>query len=458
VTRLLVVGFGVTGRAAARAGRADGSVVVVIDDRRVDGAPAVAAEIGVELVVGPDRSRLDELLRRSDLVVASPGVPIGNEVFARAARHGVEVVSEIELAARLLEARPAPRPRLVAITGTNGKTTVTSQVCDALLRSGRTAVAAGNIGPPLIEAVSRPSTDVIVAEVSSFQLQLTVRFHPEISCWLNLAPDHLDWHPSYDHYRAAKARIWANQADGDTVVVNADDAAVVAMARHRPTGSRLVTFSTRHDADWYERAGALIGPGGTELLAVAELPRSLPHDRANALATAAVASSAGATLDGIRTALREMDPGPHRVELVGVDRGVSWYDDSKATTPASVLAATAGFGSVVLIAGGRNKGLDLGALAATAPPVHAVVAIGEAAAEIMAAFAGRAEVTEAGSMAAAVAAAREASRPGDAVVLSPGCASFDWYGSYAERGDHFASLVRQMFQREQMLQKERDRC
>jgi UDP-N-acetylmuramoylalanine--D-glutamate ligase len=452
VTRVAVIGFGITGKATARAVLAAGSTAVVVDDRPTDGAVEAAARIGVELVVGAAPGRLEQIVRRADMVVPSPGVPVGHPVFGIAERLGVEVVSEIELAGRFLGAWSGARPLLVAVTGTNGKTTVTTLVCDALARSGRRAVAAGNIGVPLIEAATGDeSVEVIVAEVSSFQLQFTEQFHPDVSCWLNLAPDHLDWHPSVAHYRAAKARIWANQGDGDTVVVNADDAEVLAAAATRPPGSRLVTFSRHVPADWHERAGVLVGPDG-ELLAVAELPRSFPHDRSNALAAAAVAASAGATLEGIRGALRAGRTGPHRVALVGTAGGVSWYDDSKATTPASVLAAVAGFDSVVLIAGGRNKGLDLGVLGAGAPPVHAVVAIGEAAGEVAAAFAGRAAVTGAGSMADAVTAARKQARPGDTILLSPGCASYDWYRSYAERGEHFASLA------QQQMEKERDRC
>ncbi len=171
------------------------------------------------------------------------------------------------------------------------------------------------------------------------------------------------------------------------------------------------------------------------------LRRALPHDLANALAAAAVADAAGATPDGTRAALEHFHGLPHRVQRIAESGGVGWFDDSKATTPASVLAAVAGFPSVVLIAGGRNKGLDLRALAASVPPVRAVVAIGEAGGEVGAAFAGAVPVEPAPTMAAAVSAAGRLARPGDVVLLSPGCASFDWYRSYAERGDHFAALV-----------------
>lgn len=294
---------------------------------------------------------------------------------------------------------------------------------------------------PLVEALTS-GLDVVVAEVSSFQLEYTTRFHPAVSCWLNLAPDHLDWHPTHEHYRAAKAKIWANQTAGDTAVINADDDAVVASAEAIAAGVRIVTFSTSGPADWWEDGEVLRGPDGF-VMAVADLPRALPHDRANALAAAATATAAGADEAAVKAALAEDRPLPHRVELVAEAGGVRWYDDSKATTPASVLAAVAGFGAVVLIAGGRNKGIDLSVLAATAPPVRAVIAIGESAGEVAAAFAGVVPVHEASSMAAAVAAAAEVSRPGDAVVLSPGCASFDWYSSYGARGDDFSRLARE---------------
>jgi UDP-N-acetylmuramoylalanine--D-glutamate ligase len=185
----------------------------------------------------------------------------------------------------------------------------------------------------------------------------------------------------------------------------------------------------------------LIGPDGQELVRSDELWRSLPHDRSNALAAAATALAGGATAEGVRRALREFRGLPHRVELVGERDGVRWYDDSKATAPHATLAALSGFDAVVLVAGGRNKGLDLGALRAGADRVRAVVGIGESAADVLGAFPGVPGRT-ADSMADAVAAAHELAGSGDVVLLSPGCASFDWYGSYSERGDDFAAQVR----------------
>lgn len=446
-----MVGFGTTGRAVAAALAVEGDEVVVLDDAPAPGAAADAAAIGALLVPTPPGGGLGEVLAGAGRVVPSPGVPVAHPVLLAAAAAGIEVSSEVELASRRLARRPAPRPALVAVTGTNGKTTVTTLVAAILTASGRRAVAAGNIGRPLLEAVD-DDAEVVVAEVSSFQLHHTSRWHPEVSCWLNLADDHLDWHPDRAHYAAAKARIWANQGPGDTAVVNLDDADVVRAAASVPPGVAVLGFGTRADAAYRDASPAdaaadpaaarLLGPDGGDLLAGGCLPRALPHDRANALAAAAVATAAGATPEGVAEGLAATGPLPHRVELVAEGAGVRWYDDSKATTPASVLAATSGFDSVVLVAGGRNKGLDLSPLRRTAPPVRAVVAIGEAADEVAAVFAGAVPVRRAADMADAVSTAAGLARPGDAVVLSPGCASFDWYPSYAARGDDFTRHAR----------------
>ncbi|HVF74359.1 MAG TPA: UDP-N-acetylmuramoyl-L-alanine--D-glutamate ligase [Acidimicrobiales bacterium] len=414
--RAVVVGLGVTGRAVSRVLREDGYDVAVYDDR-----PVEAADVEV-------LAELD--LAGADLVVPSPGVPAHHPVFAAAAAAGVPVLSEIELAWRR-----ASMP-LVAVTGTNGKTTVTTLVAEMLNRSGRRAVAAGNIGLPLVDAVER-DVDVVVAEVSSFQLQHTDGFRPRVAVWLNLAEDHLDWHPTMAHYTAAKARIWANQADDDLALVNAEDAAVMLAAASVP--ARLETFG-RGDADWRVEGEALVGPIGP-VVPLAELPRTLPHDVSNSLAAVGAAVAAGADLASCAHVLAEFRGLPHRVELVGDAGGVRFFDDSKATTPASVLAAVSGFDSVVLVAGGRNKGLDLGVLRSVAPKLRAVVAIGDAAGEVEKAFFGVVPVTVATSMDEAVAQARTAAQPGDVVLLSPGCASFDWYRNYAERGDDFRRAV-----------------
>jgi len=430
LAQVLIVGMGVTGEAVARTLGSDH--VVVIEDRPTEQSRSRARALGVELIEAPSEHDLADLVSRSTMVVPSPGVPVGHPVYALAADAGVELVSEVELAARRASAR------LLAVTGTNGKTTVTTLIAGMLVRAGTTAVAAGNIGLPLITAITQPA-EIIVAEVSSFQLQFTSRFRPSVGAWLNLAEDHLDWHPSMAHYADAKAKIWANQGDSDVAVANVDDPVVMNAARR--ARSRLVTFGS--NGDYRVDGGALVTPAGEIIAAVDTLPRRLPHELSNALAACAVAIAAGADVASCGATLESFQGLPHRVTLIGDASGVRYYDDSKATTPASVLAAVRGFDSVVLVAGGRNKGLDLGVLTEAAPRIRAVVAIGDAAAEVEAAFAGRRPVTVATSMDDAVDAAAGAAQAGDVVLLSPGCASFDWYSSYAERGDDFARAVRE---------------
>lgn len=448
---VLVVGFRVTGLSVARYLRERGDQVVVAEDDPTEERVDAAAAIGARFLGRPNEAMLEAAVGECRLMVPSPGIPPGHAVYRLAAESGVPVHSELELGWERLAARGGGLggrpPALVAVTGTNGKTTVVSLVAAMLVASGRTSVAAGNIGLPFVDAAAL-DVEVLVVEVSSFQLQFTEEFHPSVSCWLNLAEDHLDWHPTMAHYAAAKARIWAAQRAGDVAVLNVSDPGVVAAAASPEhgldAGVTRVTFAAGSGVagDFFvDEKGMLRGPGGLELVAAHELRRSLPFDVENALAASATALAAGASPEGCRAALLQFENLPHRVSLVAEGGGVRWYDDSKATTPASVLAATAGFDSVVLIAGGHNKGLDLGVLARAVPPVRAVVAIGEAAPEVEAAFAGRVPVTEARSMAEAVAAARRAALAGDSVLLSPGCASFDWYRSYAQRGDDFAALA-----------------
>ena len=445
--KVLVVGLGVTGGAVARALIAHGHDVVAADDSPGQAALAVADELGLNLSVAPDSDELAALVAAADAVVPAPGLPARHPVFARARAARVPVLSEFDLAVRW-DDRP-----LLAVTGTDGKTTVTTLVRDMLAASGLAAVAVGNTPVPLVAAIDDPSTDVFVVEASSFRLEHSQRFAPAVATWLNFAPDHLDSHHDLASYEAAKARIWRDQSAAQVAVGNADDPVV---ARHLAAApARHVTFSLCDDGGADFRLvgglgpdGRLVGPGNghalVEIARVGELPRAFPHDIANGLAAAATALAGGANAEGVRRGLLEFRGLPHRVALVGEAGGVRFYDDSKATTPHAAATAIAGFESVVLIAGGRNKGLDLGGLAASASSIRAVVAIGEAAPEVAAAFDGVRPVVRAGSMDEAVRAAVELARPGDAVLLSPGCASFDWYGSYGERGDDFARAVREV--------------
>lgn len=433
VARAAVVGFARTGQSVAAVLRRRNVSVLAIEDRPVGEVHQVATDLGVDLMLAPSTAELGVALQNVAMVVVSPGVPPTHPVFSIAPE---KVISEIELAYRLCDLP------LVAITGTNGKTTVTSLVARMLEASGVAARAVGNIGDPFINLVDDREAVLAVCEVSSFQLAYTYTFRPFVATWLNLAEDHLDWHPDMDDYIAAKARIWKQQQPGDVMVANVDDPVVM---REAAKGSgRLVTFG-RNAADYLVSEGALCGPSGEKFALVAELPRHFPHDVMNALAAVATAQEAGASFEACQEVLRSPMELAHRVQLVATIAGSEYYDDSKATTPSAVIAALEGFSSVVLIAGGKNKGLDLAAIRRAvdgdlSTNLSAVIAIGEAAREVVSAFAGY-RTSIATSMEDAVAQAAAAAAEGDAVLLSPGCASFDWYSSYEERGTDFQRVV-----------------
>ena len=429
---VVLVGFGATNRAVAAALLRRGHEVAATDDRPTDATRGAADELGIELVDAPDVTDLGRLVREAGAVVPSPGLPDRHPIFPVAEDAGVPLFTEFDLAAAW-DRRP-----IVAITGTNGKTTVTTLVTAMLSTGGIRCVDAGNNDLPLVTAIDDAEPDWFVVEASSFRLGRSHGWAPRVATWLNFTPDHLDVHATLHDYEAAKAQIWVAQGPDDVAVGNLDDDVVAAHLGRAP--ARHVGFSTAGPADWCVKAGELVGPVGT-LLPIDELPRSLPHDVSNALAAAATASAVGAPTDAIAAELRTERRMPHRVSLVATVDGIRYFDDSKATVPHATLAAVRGFDSVVLIAGGQNKGLDLGTLADGADRIRAVVAIGAAAEEVRDAFAGIRPVEIVDSMADAVGTARRLAQPGDVVLLSPACASFDWYSDYAARGDDFAARV-----------------
>jgi UDP-N-acetylmuramoylalanine--D-glutamate ligase len=443
--RVLVVGLATTGASVVSYTRAAGHDVTVLDDAPGT-SDAYAARVaraeadGARVVARPGAGDAAAEGRAADLVVPSPGVHPDHPALLAAHEAGVPVRAEIDLAAARLRARP-DGPRLVAVTGTNGKTTVTTLIDLVLREGGMSSVAAGNIGRPLLDAAG-DDVDVVVAEVSSFQLAFTTdAFAPDVAVLLNVAEDHLDWHGSLDAYARAKAELFRHQGASGVLVVNRDDPVALGLAADAP--GQVVRFGTGRPApgDYGVIGTDLVGPPGV----LAPVPVSgAPHDVANALAAAAAALEVDAHPDAVARALGGFTGLAHRVQLVGERAGVRYYDDSKATNPHATAGALAGFEHVVLIAGGRNKGLDLGGLRVHAPQLRAVVAIGEAAGEVEAAFAGVVPVVRADSMRDAVGAASTHARPGDAVLLSPACASFDWYESYSARGDDFAHEVRSL--------------
>jgi UDP-N-acetylmuramoylalanine--D-glutamate ligase len=328
---------------------------------------------------------------------------------------------------------------MVGVTGTDGKTTTTLMTAAILTRAGHRCAAVGNTETPLIAALAG-DFDVFVVECSSFRLMFADSFRCIGSTWLNIASDHLDWHVDMDSYRRAKSRLWAHLRAGDVAVAPADDPSIIAAAM--TSAGRSVTFGLDR-GDYHAIGGTLQAPHG-RITNRAAMSRALPHDVTNALAATALCLETGlAGLDAAGDALCDFRHSRHRIELVADHRGVRWYDDSKATSPHAAGVAIRSFDRVVLIAGGRNKGLDLTTMANDVERLRAVVLIGEAADDLARVFEGRTKVARASSMNEAVQLAAVAAVSGDVVLLSPGCASFDWYSNYGERGDDFQRSVRE---------------
>ncbi|WP_419945879.1 UDP-N-acetylmuramoyl-L-alanine--D-glutamate ligase [Candidatus Poriferisodalis sp.] len=441
---VLVVGMGVTGCAVARALAAHGHEVIVADDRP-DRATRAAEMAGLTLTEVHDSTEvglLSSLVIRAAAVAPAPGVPPRHPCYRLADASSTPVVSELDLAAQW-DGRP-----VAAVTGTNGKTTVTTLIERMLNRSGISAAAAGNTDVALVDAISE-DVDTFVVEASSFRLCRTRLFAPAVAVWLNLAPDHLDWHPDFGDYAACKARIWAHQGPGDVAVAPYGDPGIGP--RTAGIEARNVTFAAADalgaPADVRFEAGMLMA-FGSPLVDVAALPRKRPHDLSNAAAATAAALEMGASADAVVAGLRSFAGLAHRLAFAGRVGGVSFYDDSKATAPHATVAALTGFSDAILIAGGRNKGLDLSDLAEAAAHVRGVVAIGESADAVIGSF-GRLrphhpEMRRADSMPEAVELAYRMALPAGDVVLSPGCASFDWYSSYRDRGQHFIASVTEL--------------
>lgn len=434
--RALVYGLAIAGASTVRALQRRGHDVVVADDHIDDAKRDLANALGVELLPTP----LDPgaFACQFDLIVPAPGVPEHHELITAALEGGIELASEIELGYRWEQERAAgPRP-ILAVTGTDGKTTTTDMVVAMLRSAGHRAEAVGNTDVPFVDAVDT-DLDVFVIECSSFRLAWTHRFRADAAAWLNFAPDHLNWHATLEGYETTKARIFDLQQPTDVAIGFADDPVVMDHLRQAP--GRQVSFGL--DRGDYRRDGThLVGPEGP-IADVSAMGRALPHDITNGLAAAALVLETGlADPRAIAAALAGFEAQPHRLEPVADADGIAWYNDSKATTPHAAAAAVRAFDSLVLIAGGSRKGVDLSPMAADAGRVRAVVAIGEAAADVRAVFEPSTPVVDASSMSAAVSAAADLATAGDAVVLSPGCASFDWYGGYPERGDDYRALVR----------------
>lgn len=424
--RAVVLGWGITGRAVRDFLEQRGANVVVYDDR-------VPKEMFEGEVLSTDLDQFESDVRSSDLVVVSPGVPLHHKVFQFAHRP----ISELELAFRHTE-----KP-IIAVTGTNGKTTTVTLIAEILRVAGFSSLAVGNIGTSFISNLAQ-EPDYYVVEASSFQLATTYEFRPNVGLWTNFSPDHLDWHGDINHYFCSKKKLFANQVNGDFAIINAGDfrlkdVTVNAEVSRIDFGLGDYQFGLNSDRS------SLIG-NGELIVSINDLPRSLPHDLENDLASAATASCLGVPNWAVSQTLLKFKGLAHRVEFVQTIDGTAFYNDSKATTPASVVAAVNGFESVVLIAGGRNKGLDLSPLLEIVHKVKALVLIGESADEMKELFGSvcAIEMVEAKSMKDAVVLAKGLATEQATVLLSPGCTSYDWYGSYIQRGEDFKQRVQEL--------------
>jgi len=436
--RALVIGAGRTGVATSRVLARRGARVRLVDRRPTEPDARSLETLGadVELRLGDESPAL---LADVDLVVPSPGVPATSPLLTEAVARGLDVVSEIEVAANLLDCP------IVAVTGTNGKSTTTTLIGEMLAASGEHAFVGGNLGTPLIEAVEG-SWAVAVAEVSSFQLEWVHEFRPAVAVLLNLSPDHLDRHGSMAAYAAVKARIFAAQEETDVAVLNRDDPAVWELR----TGlrGRVVSIGFHRDAF---TCGAFLQGGeiayrdatGEVTFALAGTRLEGRHHLEDMMAAISAARLCGASPAAIQSVLDSFPGLPHRCEFVHEARGVRYYDDSKATNVGAVVKALHSLpGRVVLLAGGLDKGGDFTALRPiVAERVRLVVAYGVARRRIREDLGDAVPVECVESFSDAVRKSVEAAKSGDVVLLSPACASFDQFVDYAERGTAFRILV-----------------
>jgi len=456
--RVLVVGLGKSGVAAALFLAARGATVTVSDAKPAEQLRteiAALAERGVAVEAGEHGP---ETFTRQDLIVLSPGVPGDLSVLQQARSAGIPIIGEIELAARFLQGT------VVAITGSNGKTTTTTLTGEIIASGGRKTLVGGNIGTPAITFVEQSSPDTwVVLEISSFQLETVASFRPHVAAVLNLTPDHLDRHGSMERYIAVKARIFENQQAGDFAVLNDDCEATRRLAddlRAGGSGQTMLCFTRKQssgappvergafvrDGRIFYRGDGARGDTETEIMPLAEIPLKGTHNVENVLAAVAIGMAAGIEPAAIRRAVREFRAVEHRLEYVATIGGVEFFNDSKATNVDATVKALESFpANVHLILGGRDKDSDYGTLRGLFPGrVKRVYTIGEAAGKIAAQLGEAVPLVAAQTLESAVRHAAGAAVSGDIVLLAPACASFDQFSSYEHRGRVFKQLVQEL--------------
>jgi UDP-N-acetylmuramoylalanine--D-glutamate ligase len=437
--RVLVVGLGKSGVASALFLKAHGARVTVSDTKSGDelrNEIPVLLDHGITVETGGHGERT---FRGQDLIVVSPGVPVDAPPLVQARSLGESVIGEIELAAQFL---PGP---IVAITGSNGKTTTTTLTGEIMTAAGFPALVGGNIGTPAISLAERAKPEtVIVLEVSSFQLETIQTFRPKVAVVLNVTPDHLDRHRTLEAYVNAKARIFENQKGNDFAVLNADDPTCVAMAARAK--APVYWFSRQKEVQqgaWVRDGNVLFrdARGQREVLQVSEIPLKGAHNLENVLAAVCAGALMGCAPEKIQEAVREFKAVEHRLEFVATIHGVDYYNDSKATNVDATIKALESFpANIHLILGGKDKGSDYSVLNdLLRQRVKRVYTIGAAAGKIESQI--KAEVVHAETLENAVRKAHAAAQPGDVILLAPACASFDQFKSYEHRGKVFKEIV-----------------
>ncbi len=440
--RVLVVGLGKSGLAAARFLKAQGARVTVSDSRPAATVTELPQLLDEGIMVEAGSHGL-LTFRRQELIVVSPGVPASVPELKQVRALGMRIVGELELGAQFLQGE------IVAVTGSNGKTTTTSLLGEIFAASGRPTLVGGNIGRPVVEMVaeSTPATWNVL-EISSFQLETIESFHPHIALVLNITPDHLDRHGSFENYAAAKARITENQTSRDFLILNAEDKATQRVAAN--SRAQIFWFSRQRPV----KQGAFVhgegiffraAEGGTPepVMPVAEIPLVGAHNIENVLAAVTAGRVAGVGVEVIRGAVARFQAVEHRLEFVRELEGVRYFNDSKATNVDATMKALEAFpGGVHIILGGKDKDSDYRTLGQLlAEHAKTVITVGSAAEKIETQLAGVAKIERAGTLDKAVAIAHRNATSGDVVLLAPACASFDQFESYEHRGRYFKELV-----------------
>jgi len=438
--RALVVGLGKSGVASALFMKAHGARVTVSDTKSGDelrNEIPVLLDHGITVETGGHGERT---FRGQDLIVVSPGVPVDAPPLVQARSLGETVIGEVELAAQFL---PGP---VVAITGSNGKTTTTTLTGEIVAASGLPVLVGGNIGTPAISLAERAKPEtIIVLEISSFQLETIQTFRPRVAVVLNVTPDHLDRHRTFEIYTDAKSRIFENQQGSDFAVLNADDPTCVAMAAR--TRGQVFWFSRHKEVEQgaWVREGDIVfrdGKGQREILQVSDIPLKGAHNLENVLAAVCAAVLMGCAPEKIRQAVHDFKAVEHRLEFVATINSVDYYNDSKATNVDATIKALESFpANIHLVLGGKDKGSDYTVLNdLIRQRVKRIYTIGAAAAKIESQVKG-AEVVHAETLDNAIRRAYAAAKPGDVVLLAPACASFDQFKSYEHRGKLFKEIV-----------------